>query len=428
MYKKIVKTLLDNVGAGFCLAKWTTSTMHLSTGKNHSCHHPSPHVIPLDEIKKNSAALHNSNFKQEQRKTMLNGGRPEECKYCWNIEDHGNKFSDRIITSSKINFIKDYHKIKNSNYDDPATLRMLEVSFSNVCNLSCAYCGPDFSSKWFLEIASQGSYKNSENYNAIVGQKYLTKEENPYIDAFWEYLPTVYADLKILRITGGEPLLSKHTEKLFDFILTNPNPTLQLIINTNLSVDKKILDKFLDRLKKIKPNVKKINIATSGESIGEQANYTRDGIDYYQWLKNCHYVLETKLVTLQLMCSYNLLSITTFSKFITDIAQLKKNYKTTTLSISYVQHPSFLSAHMAPKEYKPYLEESLALISKYFPGEAENRFKHVMTLFSNNNPTEQELNSLRYFIQEYDYRRHKNFQKTFPEYDFINYLPTKNEF
>ena len=64
----------------------------LQTGYNHSCHHPSPHKIPEEEVKANPAALHNSKFKKEQRAKMLKGIRPDECGYCWNIEDLGKDY------------------------------------------------------------------------------------------------------------------------------------------------------------------------------------------------------------------------------------------------------------------------------------------------------------------------------------------------
>jgi hypothetical protein len=55
---------LNMVGHGFCLAKWTQVTMHLHNGTTHSCHHPKPHKIPLEEILTNPTALHNTNFKK----------------------------------------------------------------------------------------------------------------------------------------------------------------------------------------------------------------------------------------------------------------------------------------------------------------------------------------------------------------------------
>jgi len=82
-----VKVVLDQTGPGFCLAKWYHVSMHLHTGTNHSCYHPMPHFVPLEEIQRHPAALHNSDYKKQQRKAMLEGERPKECSYCWDIED-----------------------------------------------------------------------------------------------------------------------------------------------------------------------------------------------------------------------------------------------------------------------------------------------------------------------------------------------------
>ena len=95
----LLKDSLDNVGPGFCLAKWTQVTTHLGSGITHSCHHVGAHKIKLDELEKDPGALHNTEFKKERRQEMLNGERPVECDYCWRIEDNSNHFSDRITKS-----------------------------------------------------------------------------------------------------------------------------------------------------------------------------------------------------------------------------------------------------------------------------------------------------------------------------------------
>ena len=74
-----VKDKLDSVGKGMCLAKWTQTTLHLQTGHNHSCHHPPTHKIDEKEILRNPSALHNTRYKKQRRKEMLNGARPKEC-------------------------------------------------------------------------------------------------------------------------------------------------------------------------------------------------------------------------------------------------------------------------------------------------------------------------------------------------------------
>src|SRR4051812_16485214 len=97
----VTKDRLDKVSPSFCIAKWSRVTMYLQYGSTHSCYHPAPHQIPLEELNLNPAALHNTNYKIEQRKKMLAGERPAECGYCWNIEDLGTgETSDRIFKSS----------------------------------------------------------------------------------------------------------------------------------------------------------------------------------------------------------------------------------------------------------------------------------------------------------------------------------------
>ena len=54
--------VLNEVSPSFCTAKWKQVTLHLHSGQTHSCHHPVPHKIPLDEIADNPSALHNTKF------------------------------------------------------------------------------------------------------------------------------------------------------------------------------------------------------------------------------------------------------------------------------------------------------------------------------------------------------------------------------
>ena len=95
------KGKLSSVGCGMCVAKWMQVTIHLQNGHTHSCHHPRTHKIPLEEIKENPSALHNTWYKKHARKQMLTDERPDECDYCWNVEDNSDIFSDRILKSNE---------------------------------------------------------------------------------------------------------------------------------------------------------------------------------------------------------------------------------------------------------------------------------------------------------------------------------------
>ena len=73
-----IKEKLDTVSPSLCLAKWKQVSLHLTTGMNNSCYHPPLHRIPIEEIKKNSGALHNTEHKKTQRRMMLQGQRPAD--------------------------------------------------------------------------------------------------------------------------------------------------------------------------------------------------------------------------------------------------------------------------------------------------------------------------------------------------------------
>ena len=99
---ELVFKKLNEVSPSFCLAKWYNVSIHIPTGQTHSCYHPRSHKIPLEEIKIDVGALHNTNYKKEQRTLMLKGERPSECEFCWQIEDSGSNLSDRAYRSKDV--------------------------------------------------------------------------------------------------------------------------------------------------------------------------------------------------------------------------------------------------------------------------------------------------------------------------------------
>lgn len=387
----IIKQLLDHIGPGFCLEKWGTSTLHLSTGQEHGCHHCNPTQIDPSELI-DPSTLFNHRHKKSVRQEMLDGLLPAECSYCHTSQG----VSDRIIQSGY-----SYNWFNPNTKNLISNPRSLEVSFSTVCNLACSYCGPTFSSKWQGEIESRGEYPNG--YNKIHITPIPEREYNPYVEAFWKYWPTVKTNLKRLRITGGEPLLSKHT-----FSLLTESDNIPTTINTNLSVD----DIFIDRLIENIQHRKNITIASSGESQGKRAEYARHGLDYSKFLNNLSRIKkECPNVKLHIMSTYNVLCVSSFTDFLKDVKKIDKNIS---LHVSRLTQPSFLT-HKLILDYK---KESLDYIKENFNKDTVKRFENV---FLDDTYTDilSEKEKFKSFIEEYDKRRGLNFLETFPEYKFL---------
>ena len=190
-----VKERLNSVGKGFCLAKWTQITLHLGTGMIHSCHHPTPHKIPLQEIKENPYNLLNTSIMKSARIDMLNNVKTKECDYCWRIEE-GNGNSDRYLKSLEKWALTDFDRISSLNGSENVHPNYLEVSFSNVCNMKCSYCGPEFSSKWVEDLKKNGPVIVNKEIGAeqwtngwqdLDTLNFKNKDINPYVDAFGKF-------------------------------------------------------------------------------------------------------------------------------------------------------------------------------------------------------------------------------------------------
>lgn len=442
---------INDVSSSFCIAKWKQVTLHLQTGHNHSCHHPTTHKIPLEELLANPSALHNTKFKKEQRKKMLEGERPSECDYCWKVEDNGSgALSDRIYKSYDVWAKPHLEEIKNMPWDQDVAPSYLEVSFSSVCNFKCSYCSPQVSTMWMEEIQKYGPYPTHGKFNDLEGLKHVDQmpiphnQPNPYVDAFWKWWPSIYKTLQHFRVTGGEPLLAKDTFKVLDYVIENPNPEIHLSINSNLCVPEALFNKFLEKVKIIceEKKVKKFKIFTSCDAHGAAAEYIRDGLNYELWLSNIRRILkEIPECTITIMSTYNALSVPTYLKFQQDVLDIKNEFgghnavhAPLILDTPFLRYPAHQSIfHVMPASWaKEYIFDQVSFMYRnlenaewygsanrgFFKWEAE-KFKRIYELVMHQQdsiePTVYQRDLVA-FVDEHDKRRGTNFLDTFPEF------------
>jgi organic radical activating enzyme len=450
MNQKIIefRNRLNDISPSFCAAKWNQVTLHLQTGHTHSCHHPSTHKIPLNELTNNPSALHNTHYKKLQRKKMLEGVRPSECDYCWRIEDSSpDAISDRTFKSIEPWAAPYIPGIQTMPWDHNVIPTYLEVSFSSVCNFKCSYCSSQFSSKWMEEIERFGPYPTSTNFGNIQWLKKTDsmpiphKDENPYVDAFWKWWPDIYTKLEHFRITGGEPLMTKDTFKVLDYIIENPNPNLQFSINSNLGVPDSLLDKFIEKIKIIvnENKVKQFKLFTSCDAHGKQAEYIRDGLDYNKWLSNIRRVLdEVPGCTFTVMCTYNALSLFSFDKLMQDVVDIKREYSNKQtkhspimIDIPYLRYPEHQAIFILPKRILHNMSKqidfmqanvedtNLAPYMGFFQFEVDKLkrvYDLVLSMENNLEITDTQKDFVK-FVDEHDKRRGTNFLETFPDFE-----------
>ena len=184
---------LATKSASLCLAKWKQVSLHLTTGHTNSCYHPPLHKIRDKDIASSPSGLHNTQHKKQQRIMMLQGERPAECQYCWNMEDLG-KLSDRHYRSGEPWAARDFDRIVNCTGHEDAVPSYVEVNFNSVCNLRCSYCSPQFSTSWQDEAQRFGAYPTKTPHNDpthFQGDRkpIPVREYYPYVEAFWKWWP-----------------------------------------------------------------------------------------------------------------------------------------------------------------------------------------------------------------------------------------------
>jgi len=432
----------DKLGPALCLAKWQQVSLHLPTGLTNSCYHPPLHKIDIAPLKDNPGALHNTEYKKQQRVIMLKNEQPSECSYCWNIEKHG-QLSDRHYRSGEPWAAEHYEDIKNFNGSEDAIPSYVEVNFNHACNLKCSYCSPQFSSSWADEVQRHGAFPtlvphNDPSHFTDARRPIPARESNPYVDAFWEWWPELYPKLKHFRMTGGEPLMDKNTYKVFDYVLALPKPDLHLNVTSNFSVEPKLMDQYLDYVKQlcntqIEHFMQYVSLDTGNM---EQAEYIRHGMiasrvhdNVQRYLTNIPY-----RNSLTFIITMNNLSIVGLQAQLEWILDLRKKHSTTYQRVWFdtplLRTPSWQSIQIMPWVYVKRMEDILRWMKanketedKPFQGFKDYEIQRMardiewMKEGANLDPayvTAQRADFFRFF-NHHDTRRGTDFLKTFPE-------------
>jgi hypothetical protein len=278
------------------------------------------------------------------------------------------------------------------------------------------------------------------------------KDANPYVDAFWKWWPELYKDLHTFRITGGEPLMSKDTWKVLDYIIEHPNPNteLKLAFNSNLGVPDALIDKFIEKLKRIEDGgkAKEVVIFTSCDTWGEQAEYIRTGLEFNRFWNNVNKILTAcPRVIITFMSTYNALSLFNYEKLIHNIYNLKDEYASSDrywnsavfLDSSYLRYPLHQTVQVLPYDYANLILDQAKLITYYAAPSFDHRHvgysdvevqkvKRIYDWMLAPQDSQQQMKNRYSFYQyfsEHDKRRGTNFCKTFPELEeFYNFCKT----
>jgi len=391
-----------------CQLKWNWTSLYLNGGYSRTCHRTAE--TPLTPENFNN--FHNTEIVLSDRKRMLQGLWPEtSCSYCKNIEESGG-VSDRLrqIDATDLSPPELMHN-PESIVVSPV---ILEVFFSNTCNLGCLYCGPTLSSVINTENQKFGTLEKTISLLAPI-----ETHHKELIPSFWEWFPSGFVKLKRFGVLGGEPFYQKEFEKLLDMIDRHPNPDCELNIVTNLMVSPDRLSMFVEKLKKLllTKKIKRVDITCSIDCWGPQQEYVRWGIDLEQWQKNFETLIMHKWLYISINQTITALTIKTMPELLIKLKEWN--------AIRPVHHhfggptpgPSYFNAGiLGGEQFRQDFDYILSLMPQN-TDEDKIAYKYMAGIAgsitqSKVNPAE--VTTLLKYLDEKDRRRNTNWELLFP--------------
>ena len=245
-------------------------------------------------------------------------------------------------------------------WEKDVDLRTLEIAFDPNCNFACSYCNASFSTTWQNDIKKNGPYQNlvsdgggAFQHDGAHSLPYGRKNEgNPYIDAFWKWWEgELQYTLRELRVTGGEPTMSRDFWKLMKWWEQNPECDVEFAVNSNLGQK----DELFEELLRASHNIKSFHLYTSCEAIGKQAEYIRDGLNWEKWIRNIDRMMgEGNVQSVNCMMTINSLCLFSITEFMDEMLKLKVKYKSQSpvCSFNILRFPSFQSIVTLPTDIR----------------------------------------------------------------------------
>ena len=246
----------------------------------------------------------NSKHAIEFRKEMLSGNLPAACQKCINDEKHTPSNSPRINYNNEALSVLTDDEISNvidNIHDDGVIttehLHFLDLRESNLCNLMCRICSPQFSSRIQAEEKTITLPKNTFRFSK---RQDLTKQ------------------VKQIYFSGGEPILSEEHYELLSIL----DPLTKLTYNTNFTLLKFKDKEILEYWKKFST----LRVLVSLDDIDDRLAYARFGSVFSEIVDNFekfHIHLENSYEKIFISVSVSIFNILYLDKILSKFLELK---------------------------------------------------------------------------------------------------------
>jgi organic radical activating enzyme len=305
-----------------------------------SCCSASPESINMEWLVRNPGQLFNTENLKHERQMMLDGERVESCESsCWRAEDTG-------LISRRLHFKSD--TVTHTSVDSSPNI--LNIILGSDCNMTCVYCCKQYSTAWFRDINTNGSYFDDERFtiNMVdLAVEKLGQNKIKNSDFYNKILAECkqYKNLDRILISGGEPFLYNGLPELVNSF------TGDIGIHTGLGIDTKRFSKLLSQISS------PVTLIISAETTNGFYDLVRYGNTFDRFKENLetirHYGMQYKFLSV-----ISVLTLFDFKNF-------QRMYSNHDITVQFCTDPDYLAVNvMDPVSKQGFLDTDFGPYTK----------------------------------------------------------------
>jgi hypothetical protein len=338
------------------------------------------------------------------RLNMLQDKPSKECRRCYELEENG---LSTLRTGSLTNYTHHFDKVSAT--DDignagDVNLAYMDIRFSNLCNLKCRSCGPQFSSSWF---------EDHKQMHGKLDHPKILKVRDDMLN-FMDELDPLLQSVERVYWAGGEPLITEEHYRILDKWIDMGKRDVKMDYTTNftqMGYKKKTAFEYWNAFENVR-------VAASLDANHLRAEYLRKNMVWETVVQNrknmiqqCPHVYFEITPTVSV---YNVLNLPDFHKEWIEEGLLEPQ----NIRINILLDPTYMRLQILPKKHKEkiftrYVEHISYL--KHF--EKTNYiikdFESILQFMETDRSSE--IPMFLYKTQKVDKIREENFLKIFPE-------------
>lgn len=251
----------------FCILPWIHVNGSVGGGYRPCCNSES--YFDFKDDNNSIKQAFESSSMDEIRSYMQQGKEHPACEVCYARERNKGLSFRHTYTVDK------FKEFVDPNADE--RIKYLDLRFDNTCNLSCRMCDPSSSNQLINAIDWYRTNNDPlpEHWKSFTN--YKQKDTTIISKQRKEYVIELLKDIEVLKVTGGEPFISKDFLEVLDNAIENGYAkNIRLLITTNGT---KFVRAVLERLK----HFKGVDLNVSVDGTTNTYNYIRYPFTWDKW-------------------------------------------------------------------------------------------------------------------------------------------------